>query len=163
MKTAKEVVQVYMRHVYSKLGGSEQILSDNGTEFKNKLFKDIAKQLGVEYKVYTPPYRPQCNGKIESFHKDPKSCVAKYIMNNMEWDEFTYFTTAAYNFVFNVTSMEAPFFLMFGRDSYMSLNQLMAQARRYLGTEEGIPDLDVLQNLLQMTTTQIQYGATRRS
>ena len=77
MKTAQEVIQTYMRYVYSKFSGSEKILSDNGTEFKNKLFKDVAKQLGVEYKVYTPPYRSQCNGKIEGFHKYLKSCIAK--------------------------------------------------------------------------------------
>ena len=81
----------------------------------------------------------------------------------MEWDEFTDLATAAYNFIPNVTSMEAPFFLMFGRDPYMPLNQLMAQARRYLGTEKGIPDLEALQNLLQMTMAQIQYAANRRN
>ena len=57
-KTAQEVLQAYMRHVYSKFSGSEKILSDNGTEFKNTLFEDVAKKLGVEYKVYMPPYRP---------------------------------------------------------------------------------------------------------
>ena len=76
-KTAQEVIQAYMRHVYSKFSGSEKILSDNGTEFKNTLFKDVAKKLGVEYKVYMPPYRPQCNGKIEGFHRYLKSCIAK--------------------------------------------------------------------------------------
>ena len=55
------------------------------------------------------------------------------------------------------------FFLMFGRDPYMPLNQLISQARRYLGNEEGIPDLEALQNLLQMTTAQIKYAATRRN
>ena len=34
-KTAQEVIQAYMRYVYSKFGGSEKILSNNGTEFKN--------------------------------------------------------------------------------------------------------------------------------
>ena len=63
-KTAQEVIQAYMRHVYRKFGGSEKILLDNGTEFKNTLFEDIAKKLGVEYKVYMPPYRLQCNSKI---------------------------------------------------------------------------------------------------
>ena len=97
-KTAEEVLQAYIRNVYSKFGESEKILSDNGTEFKNKLFEDVAKQLGVEYKVYTPPYRPQCNGKIEGFHKYLKSCIAKHIINCMEWDEFMDLATAAYNF-----------------------------------------------------------------
>ena len=52
---------------------------------------------------------------------------------------------------------------MFGRDPYMPLNQLISQARRYLGTDEGIPDLEALQNLLQMTTTQIEYAAKWRN
>ena len=76
-------------------------------------YEKLFKQLGVEYKVYTPPYRPQCNGKIEGFHKYLKSCIAKHIINNMERDEFTDLATSAYNFVLNITSKEVPFFLMF--------------------------------------------------
>ena len=79
----------------------------------------------------------------------------------MEWDEVTDLATAAYNFVPNVTSKESPFFLMFSRDPYMPLNQLISQARRYLGNDEGIPNLEALQNLLPMTTAQIEYAATR--
>ena len=72
-----------MHYVYSKFGGSEKILSDNSTEFKNKLFKEVTNQLGVKYKAYTPTYRPQCNSKIEGFHKYLKSCIAKHIINGM--------------------------------------------------------------------------------
>ena len=150
-KTTQEVIQAYVRHVYSKFGGSEKILSDNSPEFKIKLFEEVSKQLGIEYKVYTPPYRPQCNGKI-GFHKYLKSYIAKHIVNNMEWDDFTDLATAAYNLVPNVTSRESMFFLMFSGDPYMPLIHLISQARRYLGTDEGIPDLEALQNLLQKTT-----------
>ena len=113
--------------------------------------------------VYTPPYRPQCNSKIEGFHKYLKCCIAKRIINNMEWDKFTDLATAAYNFIPNVSSKESPFFLMFGRDPCMPLNKLLSQAMRYLGTDEGIPDLEALQNLLQMTRTQIEYAAMKRN
>ena len=113
-----------MRHVYSKFGGSEKILSHNSTEFKNKLFEEVSKQLGIQYKVYTSPHRAQCNGKI-GFHKYLKSCITMHIVNIMEWDEFMELATAAYNFVPNITTKEALFFLMFGRDSYMPLNQLI--------------------------------------
>ena len=37
-KSASEVVQAYLDNVYCKYGGSKKILSDNGTEFKNKIF-----------------------------------------------------------------------------------------------------------------------------
>ena len=52
-KTAEEVLQAYIDNVYAKFGGSLKILSDNGTEFKNKIFEQVAKELGVVYK-YIP-------------------------------------------------------------------------------------------------------------
>ena len=117
----------------------------------------------MKYKVHTPPYRPQCNSKIEGFHKYLKSCIAKHIVNNMEWDDFTDLATAAYNFIPNGTLKESPFFLMFERDPHMPLNKLLSQAMKYLGTDEGTPNLEALQNLLQMTNTQIEYAATKRN
>ena len=61
-KNAEEVIQAYIDQVYSKFGGSLKILSDNGTEFKNKLFEQVAKELGVEYKLYILPYHSASNG-----------------------------------------------------------------------------------------------------
>ena len=54
-KTAEEVTQAYIDNVYSKFGGSMKILSGNGTKFKNKIFEQVAKELGVKYKLYTLP------------------------------------------------------------------------------------------------------------
>ena len=44
-KTAEEVIQAYIDNAYSKFGGSLKRLSDNGTEFKNKMFEQIVKDL----------------------------------------------------------------------------------------------------------------------
>ena len=49
-KIAEEVIQAYIDNVYSKFGGSLKILSDNGTEFNNKMFEQISQELGLEYK-----------------------------------------------------------------------------------------------------------------
>ena len=67
-KTAEEVAKAYMDHIYSNFGGSIKILMDNGTEFKNKLFKEVVEKLGTEFSIHSPPYRPQSNEKIEGFH-----------------------------------------------------------------------------------------------
>ena len=67
-KTAAKVVKAYVDNVCAKFGGSLKILSDIGNDFKNQLFTDIATELGVEYKIYTPPYHPQSNRRIEGFH-----------------------------------------------------------------------------------------------
>ena len=51
-KTAEEVTQAYIDQFHSRFGGSLKILSDNCTEFKNKLFKQVAKEHGIVYKLY---------------------------------------------------------------------------------------------------------------
>ena len=67
-KTA-EVAKAYLDHIYSLFGGSIKILMDNGTEFKNKLFKEVITKLDMKFSTHSPPYRPQSNGKIEGFHR----------------------------------------------------------------------------------------------
>ena len=98
-KSAEDVVQAYIDKVYSQFGGSEKVLTDNGTEFKNKLINEVCEQLGVKHKIYSPPYRPQSNGRIESFHYFLKACISKYIMPQIEWDDVVPLACAAYNFL----------------------------------------------------------------
>ena len=56
------------------------MLSDNGTEFKNKMIEQISKELGLEYKLHTPTYHPALNSRIEGFHAFLKACIAKCFM-----------------------------------------------------------------------------------
>ena len=69
LKKATDVTRAYMQHVYPILGGSTKILTDNGTEFKNEVFKEVLQKLGTEKLIHSPPYRPQSNGRIEGFHR----------------------------------------------------------------------------------------------
>ena len=54
----------------------EQVMSDNGPEFKGSLerehpFEVMCDEIGIKH-IYTQPYRPQTNGKIEAFWKITK-------------------------------------------------------------------------------------------
>ena len=115
-KAAEEVTQAYIDNVYSKFGGSLKILSDNGTEFKNKVFEQVAKELGVENKLYTPPYHPASNGQIEGYHAFLKACIAKHMVHHswsgMFWCLWHVLLTISY-----LTNIQRNllFFLMFGR------------------------------------------------
>ena len=124
-KSAEDVVWAYIDRVYSQFGGSEKVLTDNGTKFKNRLINEVCEQLGVKHKIYSPPYRPQSNGRIESFHYFLKACIAKPITPQIEWDAVVPLACAAYNFLPKEHSKESPFFLMFGRDAILPLNKLL--------------------------------------
>ena len=110
-KTAEEVSKAYMDHIYSNFGGTIKILMDNGTEFKNKLFKVVVEKLGMEFSIHSPPYRPQSNGKIEGFHRFLKTCIGKHINYGLEWDELTPMAMACYNFFPNCNARESAFFV----------------------------------------------------
>ena len=157
-KTAEEVTQAYIDNVYSKFGGSLKILSDNGTEFKNKVFEQVAKELGVEYKLYTLPYHPASNGRIEGFHAFLKACISKHVMPQLEWDDLVPLACAAYNFIPNEHSKESPFFLMFGRDPVLPLNTLLGPKMRYLGNDMNILLLEAMKNMFEIAATNLKMA-----
>ena len=62
------------------------ILSDNSTEFKNSLMDQVLKQLGIE-RIFSAPYHPQSNSKLEVFHKYLKPALTKLCKKDpSNWD-----------------------------------------------------------------------------
>ena len=154
-KKASDVSRAYLQHVYSILGGSTKILTDNGTEFKNEVFKEMLQKLGTEKLIHSPPYRSQSNGRIEGFHRYLKACIAKHMRAGLEWDEVTAMATAVYNYFPNMSAKESAFFLMYGRDPLNKLSAILNAPRRYLGDATGFPDLEALKNMYQMVAQQL--------
>ena len=157
-KTAEEVIQAYIDNVYSKFGGSLKMLSDNGMEFKNKVFEQVARELGLEYKLYTLPYHLASNGRIDEFHAFRKACIAKHVAPQLEWDVLVPLACAPYNFIPNEHSKESPFFLMFGRDSVLPLNTFLGPKTRYLGNDINILSLEATKNMFEIATTNLKMA-----
>ena len=150
-KTAEEIVDKYLTYVAFVFGNSRKILSDNGTEFKNTLFEEVAKQLGVEHKIYSPVYRPQANGRIEGFYKFLKECIAKHLVQNLEWDDIILLPAAAYNWFPNEHSKEPSFYLMFRQDAVTHFAKLVKPKWRYLSDMKGLLKIEQLHRLYQIT------------
>ena len=157
-ETAEEVLQAYIDNMYSKFGGSLKILSDNGTEFKNRIFEQVAKELGVVYKLYTPPYHPASNARIEGFHAFLKACISKHVSPHLEWDSLIPLACAAYNFMPNNHSKELPVFLMFGRHPVLPLNTLLEPKVRYMGNDINIISLEAMKNLYEIVATNLKLA-----
>ena len=136
----------------------DQRKSDNGTEFKNKLINEVCEQLGVKHKIYSLPYRPQSNGRIESFHYFLKACISKHITPQIEWDDVVPLACVAYNFLPNEHSKESPFFLMFGRDTILPLNKLLQPQVQYLGNDENILSMQALKNIYEVVAQNLKIA-----
>ena len=112
-KKAEDVMKAYTDNICFVFGPSKKILTDNGTEFKNKLWTDVFRRMRTEHRT-SPIYSPQCNGRIEGFHKFLKATIGKQLQKGLEWDDVIPKATSAYNFIPTQSSKEVPFFLMFG-------------------------------------------------
>ena len=60
-KDAETICEAYRDHVYCAFGGSSLILTDNGSEFKNKEMKQVCETLEVQH-IFSPVYTPESNG-----------------------------------------------------------------------------------------------------
>ena len=73
-KSADTIVSAYLKEKYCTFGSSWKFVSYIGSEFKNALFAEDAIQVGVKH-LYSSPYRPQANGRIEASHMSLKNCI----------------------------------------------------------------------------------------
>ena len=58
------VLKFLKENIFSIFGVPKAIISDGGTHFCNKLFKNLLAKYGVKHKVATP-YHPQTSRQIE--------------------------------------------------------------------------------------------------
>ena len=145
-KRAEDVIKAYIDHICCTFGPSKKILTDNSTEFKNKLWTEVFKKLKIEQK-FTPIYSPQCNGRIEGFHKFLKATIAKQLETHVEWDDLVWKATAAYNCFPTESSGLAPFFLMFGHEAAVKHTLLESENPKYLGTDDGMINMGLMTKL----------------
>ena len=145
-KKAEDVMKAYTDNICCVFGPSKKILTDNGTEFKNKLWMDVFKRMHTEHRT-SPIYSPQCNGRIKGFHKFLKATIGKQLQKGLEWDDVIPKATSAYNFFPTQSSKEAPFFLMFGQQAAVKHMLLDSDSPKYLGNEEGLLNIKLMRKL----------------
>ena len=113
------------------------ILSDNGIEFKNQLMDEVLQQLGIDY-IFSAPYHPQSNGKLEVFHKYLKPTLKKLCKKDpTNWDKYLNQVLASYRVTPNLTTVETLFFLVCGRDPNLPLYQFLEPMQHFLGNPES--------------------------
>ena len=155
-KNAETICAAYQDNIYCVFGGSSRMLTDNGSEFKNKEMQEVCDTLGLKH-IFSPVYMPQSNGRLEGWHRFFKACIAKHIHGGgFEWDELVPLAVSAYNFFPCQSSKESPFVLMFGRDPIMPVVKLLEPRPRYYGERGSALKMDTLRRLYMVVVQNIR-------
>ena len=65
-----------MKHIFSRLGIPEEIISDNGPQYASKSFEKFAKTWGFKHTT-SSPYYPRANGLAERYVQVVKDLLEK--------------------------------------------------------------------------------------
>ena len=136
-KSADTIIATLINHYLPVHMCPRYILSDNGTEFKNNLMDQVLQQLGID-QIFSAPYHPQSNGKLEVFHKYLKPTLKKLCEKDpANWDKYINQVLASYRITPNLATAESPFFLVYGRDPNLPLHQLLEPMQHFLGDPDS--------------------------
>ena len=72
----KVVLKFLKENIFSRFGVQKAIISDEGSHFCTKPFKNLMAKYGVKHKVATP-YHPQTSGQVELANREIKTILMK--------------------------------------------------------------------------------------
>jgi len=113
-KEAGTVAMEIFIHWICRFGSPIQIHSDNGTEFVDKLNKELFKLLEIKHTTTTPGH-PQCNAQAEVFNKTLAKYLASFVdESTLDWEQYLPALQFSYNTSYHSTILTAPFELLYG-------------------------------------------------
>ena len=126
----------------------------------------VLQQLGID-RIFSAPYHPQTNGKLEVFHKYLKPTLKKLCEKDpFKWDRYLNQVLASYRITPNLATLE-PFFLVYGRDPNLPLHQLLEPMQCFLGDlDSGVLNLETHRLALataKKTLDENRFTATQKT
>jgi predicted aspartyl protease len=122
---AVTTAQIFNEKVICRHGVPETLLTDRGKNFNSQLVKELCKFMGI-HKKNTTSYHPQTDALPERFNSTLVNMLAKFVSDNQkDWDVYLSHVTFAYNTSNQESTGDSPYFLMYGREPILPLdNQL---------------------------------------
>jgi len=101
--------------IFSRVGIPREILSDRGRQFVSQLMGELHKLLGVK-PLFTTPYHPSGNGRVERFHATLKASLRKLCSDKpREWHRYLVPTLFAMREIPSDRTGFSAFELLYGR------------------------------------------------
>lgn len=113
--TAKAAVKCLKEHLFLVYGTPRFLVSDNGSQFTAKLFKEFLSEYDVQ-SWYTARYHPQANA-AEAANKTLETAVRAYLKDektHKNWDEYLPEIACAMNTAQHTSTMLSPYFTLYG-------------------------------------------------
>ena len=113
--TAETTAKFIFNEIICKFGMIFVIISDQGVNFKSKLFVQLCKLCSIK-KANSSFYHPAGNGQVERTIRSIKMILTMYVnVSHNNWDDFLQPAIAAYNSAKHSSTKYSPYEMLFGR------------------------------------------------
>ena len=114
-KSALSVAQG-MKHFCETFSYPEEVISDNGSEFMNRTFKELMTLTGTKHEGIIA-YRPSSNGLVERVNGSILSILRHLaVEDQLAWDKLLHTAQLALNTAYHSSVGDTPYFLVFQQD-----------------------------------------------
>ena len=134
-KRVQTIVDLIRTKIFPRYEALLQLVTDNGKENVNEVTRETLQSLNIQL-ITTSPYHPQINAKVERFHRFLGDVLSKLTGgNSRDWDLQLNQALAAVRFSKNETTQFSPYFMLFGRNVILHIDNLLKPQRKYMGED----------------------------
>ena len=154
-KTAHEVATFLIDEIIPRHSCPVNLISDNGTEFCNRVIAHITKILSICH-IRTSPFNPSANGRCERTHRVLRECLSKLVdRDERNWDQCIRSFVGAYNCAEHTNTGYSPFQLLYNRQPMYPMDTLLQDRERYHGEEIGPHMIEKLHKVFRIVRKNI--------
>lgn len=132
-----------LKEIIQNHGLPEEVVTDNGSEFLSREFKDYLSANKIIHRT-TTPYHPQTNGLVERFHGTLVSLLKKACSpyNQNLWDEYLNNALFGYRVSFSHSMKASPYYMVYGSEVRLPSDNLLMEP-----TDENVELIYLQRNL----------------
>ena len=121
---AQLVAHVFINEYVANYGWPEKILTNQAKGFEGKVFKELCDQALIK-KLHMTPYHPQGNGQPERFNRTLLTMLGTLPLDSKKrWEDWVSNLTQAYNSSPSRVTGFSTYYLMFGREPHILVDQI---------------------------------------
>jgi transposase InsO family protein len=157
--TADVTAEFLYEEIICRHGCPQEIQSDRGTHFNNHMISTLLERFEIDHRFSTP-YHPQSNGLVERFNRTLCEALAKTAKQIKQWDNYVAPILFAYRTSKQATTKITPFFLTYGREAKLPLDDLSSNIDNLEQRIQTI--IDKLPNERQAALNEISISQTKQ-
>jgi len=124
--TAEEVAEILYKEIIARYGVMRELLSDQGSSFKNKLVAQLCKLLNIKHR-FSSSHHPQTDGKAERMIQTVIRSLKLICENQTQWVEKLTPVLMSYRSTVSMAIGMSPYHALFGRDMVTGIDANLLQ------------------------------------